>query len=100
VPAAVQRKLAAQKGQAGRLLEPEEVDKLEAEGYGASGRDREQRVPPGESTNVTVDAAPDIHKTSAARDDDADIVDLEQEAHRFQHQYQGVQMEEVDDEDV
>ncbi|KAI9765928.1 MAG: hypothetical protein M1840_007069 [Geoglossum simile] len=99
VPAAVQRKLAAQRGQTGRLLEPEEVDQLEEEGYGASGRGREQRVPRGESRNVTVNAATDIHKASTARDDDAVIADPEQETYRFQHQYQRVQMEEVDDED-
>ncbi|KAI9786395.1 MAG: hypothetical protein M1839_006855 [Geoglossum umbratile] len=95
MPAAVQRKLAAQKGQTGRLLEPEEADKLEAEGYGGSSHGRGQRVPGGESA---VNAAPGVHNALTAGGDAA-IADLEQEAQRFQQEFRGVQMEEVDDED-
>ena len=85
VPTAVAQKIAATKGQ-GRLLEEEEVERLEEEGYGAGatkwGRQR---------SGMVVDAAPAI---------DGNTRDLEEEEERFEKELRGVQIEEVEDEDL
>ncbi|KAI9804945.1 MAG: hypothetical protein M1833_006248 [Piccolia ochrophora] len=78
VPAAVRSKLEASRGQ-GKLLEPEEKDKLEAEGYGGVGGGKGDAGGGGE--------APDVDAFNA----------LEEEERRFQRELRGVEMEEVED---
>jgi len=83
MPTAVQRKIQARKGE-GRLLEPEEVEKLEREGYGGVGE--------GDGAGEKVREAHDEH-------DEAER-ELEEEAEKFRREMRHVQMEEVEDEDV
>jgi len=88
VPAVVAQKIAATKGQ-GRLLEEEEVERLEEEGYGVGATkagETQGRV-------MMVDAAPAVD--GSARD-----ASLEAEEERFERELRGVQMEEVEDEDL
>jgi hypothetical protein len=109
VPAAVASKLAAVRGEGGRLVEPEEADRLEREGYIApsAGARADAKVADGK-------AAPDEDPgdggpgTAAAEDADADdaLEKLEEEERRFreetrlQRQTLHVQIEEVEDEDL
>lgn len=88
VPAAVAQKIAATKGQ-GRLLEEEEVERLEGEGYGAKA------TKPGETqgSGMVIDAAPVV-------DGSARELRLEAEEERFERELRGVEMEEVEDEDL
>lgn len=95
VPAVVQRKIGAGKGR-GKLLEPEEMDKLEEEGYTGDRRASGQHVEGGGGT--AADAVPAV--------DDVDRVGnagggggLEEEEERFERELRSVQMEEVEDED-
>ena len=84
VPTVVQRKLEAKRGEGGRLLEEDEVEKLEKEGYGGEK---------GQSSGaVVVDAAPRVGDDGERR--------LEQEEERFERELRGVQIEEVEDEDL
>ena len=77
VPSVVQRKLEAKGGKGGRLLEEEEVERLEKEGYG------KQRVETGEGS--VVEATPKV------KSDRQKI--LEEEEERFERELRGVQEE-------
>jgi len=94
VPSVVQRKLGAKRGE-GRLLEPEEMDRLEREGYGGGGGEGGKTQGPG--GGMVVNAAPVVGKASEA-DGGGDA--LEQEEERFERELRSVQMEEVEDEDL
>ena len=84
VPTAVAQKIAATKGQ-GRLLEEEEVESLEREGYGA------RATTAGIQSSMVVDAAPTVGGNAK---------DSEEEEERFERELRSVQMEEVEDEDL
>ena len=58
VPNAVKRKIDATKGVGAKLLEEEEVEKLEKEGYGAGGRSLGDGA--GGSDVAVIDAAPEV----------------------------------------
>ena len=130
VPSAVRRKIEAKAGKGGKLLEEEEVQGLEREGYGAAGGkagDGVDRMVGDESgsgrAGMVIDAAP------AVRDGEADDAEserekrrLEEEEERFRREMEmeigtvsadegggerengsrgvGVEMEEVSDEDL
>lgn len=96
VPAVVQRKIGARKGQ-GKLLEPEEMDRLEREGYGKDdgGGVRGPRAGAG----IVVNAAPVMGAESEMDGSDA-RTRLEEEEDRFERELRSVQMEEVQDEDL
>ncbi|CAK41259.1 protein saf1 [Aspergillus awamori] len=83
VPAAVRVKQEAIRGQ-GKLLEPEEMDRLEQAGYNAGPAEGEEKVS---------SAAP-------ADDEDAQRRLLEEEERRFNQELRSVQIEEVEDEDA
>ena len=86
VPTAVAQKIAATKGQ-GSLLEEEDVERLEGEGYGAGAR----RAGETQMSSIVVDAAPAIDGSAAEKS-------LEEEEERFGRDMRGGQMEEVADE--
>jgi hypothetical protein len=93
VPAAVRNKIKAQKGEGGRLLEPEELEKLEQSGYGGTGGalDGQSNTRPigmGPASGVVVNAAPEVDKKR-----------LEYEERAFERELRGVQIEEVSDEE-
>ncbi|KAI9670882.1 MAG: hypothetical protein M1817_003767 [Caeruleum heppii] len=85
VPAAVRQKSDASRGTAGKLLEPEEADLLERQGYGGGAKDGGGEGRRGESTG--------------AKGAD-ELVSLEEEERRFAREVRGVEMEEVEDEDA
>lgn len=85
VPTVVQKKLDATKGVGGRLLEAEEVDRLDKEGYGVSRRVNSSTV---EEVRPKNDG---LEKLERAQ--------LEEEEARFEREVRDVQIEEVDDED-
>ncbi|PYI03503.1 hypothetical protein BO78DRAFT_195910 [Aspergillus sclerotiicarbonarius CBS 121057] len=81
VPAAVRAKQESIRGQ-GKLLEPEEMDRLEKAGYNAGPAETEGRESPG-----------------TAADEDAQRL-LEEEERRFNQELRSVQIEEVEDEEA
>ncbi|MCJ1377859.1 hypothetical protein MMC17_000955 [Xylographa soralifera] len=87
VPTVVQKKLYAKKGVVGgRLLEEEEVERLEKEGYGtveSLGKSVERRAEPV--------VEPEAGATNAA---------LDEEEERFEREMRSVQLEEFRDEDL
>ena len=107
MPAAVRKKIDATKGKGAMLLEEEEVERLEKEGYGVgvSGRNAGGDIRPGRG--IVVDAAPDIG-------DESDIArSLREEERRFAREVEmveeqgsqsrepkGVMMEDISDEDT
>ncbi|KAI9878150.1 MAG: hypothetical protein M1830_001757 [Pleopsidium flavum] len=97
VPSVVQRKLGAKRGE-GRLLEPEEVDRLEKEGYG--GGEGEGEVEDegskahGLGAGMVINAAPVVGKGGAAH---GGSDSLEEEEERFERELRSVQMEEVEE---
>jgi len=92
IPTAVRRKQEVVKGQ-GRLIEPEEMDSLEQEGYGgAPGRaDGDLGSNTNGTKSFTVDAAP-VLPTPGSK--------LAEEEARFERELKRVQIEEVEDEDL
>lgn len=96
VPTVVQRKIGARKGQ-GKLLEPEEMDRLEQEGY-AKG-DGEGVPEASIGSGIAVNAAPVVDAESEVNRRDARDR-LEEEEERFERELRNVQMEEVRDEDL
>ncbi|KAL4898785.1 WW domain binding protein 11-domain-containing protein [Aspergillus ambiguus] len=82
IPAAVRAKQEAIRGQ-GKLLEPEEMDRLEKIGYQAGPSERA-----GDSTGPPTDQDPD------------DLRRLQEEEERFNRELRSVQIEEVEDEDA
>lgn len=101
VPNAVKRKIDATKGVGAKLLEEEEVERLEKEGYGAGGGAR----------GLVVDAAPEVG--SEGLEDEREIRRLEEEEERFRREMETVEadgeeadgpkqvvVEEVSDEDL
>lgn len=95
VPSVVQRKFGASKGE-GRLLEPEEMDKLEQEGYTGGGVGSDQAH--GADGGLVVNAAPAVGR--GGDDDHKNSKKLKEEEARFEREVRGVQMEEVEDEDL
>lgn len=106
VPNAVKRKIDATKGVGAKLLEEEEVEKLEKEGYGAGGRSLGSMGERG----LVVDAAPEVEV--GGLEDEREIRRLEEEEERFRREMETVDadgeanepktvmMEEVSDEDL
>jgi hypothetical protein len=89
IPAAVRKKQDAIKGQ-GRLVEPEEMDVLEREGYGERPLSGDGVENPNQPQSIIINAAPALSN--------ADLKLAEEEA-RFERELRRVQIEEVDDED-
>ena len=87
VPTAVAQKLAASKGQ-GRLLEEDEVERLEEEGYGT----RLTKAAEAQRSVLVVHATPAVEAVATGER-------LEEEEERFQRELRSVQLEEVEDED-
>lgn len=87
MPAAVQRKVTQKKGEGGRLLEPEEMDQLEKEGY----RDAEK------AAQAAVEEAEHNMMNTAVTDGSRDFSKEEAE---FERQLRNVEVEEVEDEDL
>ncbi|KAF2135757.1 uncharacterized protein K452DRAFT_292951 [Aplosporella prunicola CBS 121167] len=101
VPAAVARKTAAAKGQRpGQLLEPEELDRLEKQGYGGEQKERNQqlvqdsRAEAEEAVEAAVEEA-EFKMMNA----EAQAGDLDEEEKRFERELRNVEMEEVEDEE-
>ena len=108
VPNAVKRKLDATKGIGVKLLEEEEVERLEKEGYGAGGGKVRDGL---EGGGLVVDAAPEVGGRNA---EDEEERKLEEEEERFRREMEivgadrekegderkGVMMEEISDEDL
>lgn len=88
VPAAVAQNIARQKGEGGRLLEPEELDKLEKAGYGDASKVVEE---------ATKEAQ---HKMMNAEVEGGPAANFDEEAKRFEEEMRNVEMEEVPDEDL
>ena len=119
VPAAVRRKIEATKGVGGKLLEEEEVARLEEEGYGASSTSKAGGAGGPRAPGV-IDAAPavadeDGEAYRALLEEREDVRRLKDEEEAFRRALQGeemegdgdgsvgrrrVQMEEVSDEDL
>ena len=109
VPNAVKRKIDARKGVGGKLLEEEEVERLEREGYAAGGCKVGDGLGGG---SLVVDAAPDVGDGGLG--DERERRRLEEEEERFRLEMEmveaegdeegagptGVMMEEVSDEDL
>ena len=85
MPAAVQRKVTQKRGEGGRLLEPEEMDQLEKEGY----RDAEK------ATQAAVEEAE--HMMMSTQDTEG-AKNLAEEEVEFEKQLRHVEMEEIEDE--
>lgn len=109
VPNAVKRKIDATKGVGAKLLEEDEVEKLEKEGYGAGGRNSGDGV--GGKGSVVVDAAPEVG--GGDLEDGGGRRWLEEEEQRFRREMDMVEadgeegdgpkrvmVEEVSDEDL
>ncbi|KAK2765053.1 hypothetical protein FQN54_008752 [Arachnomyces sp. PD_36] len=88
IPAAVKMKQDAAKGK-GRLVEPEEMDRLEKEGYAGASR-----------TSGSPSAAQQQRATHASEPKDVDASRLAEEEERFNRELRTVQIEEVEDEDL
>lgn len=109
VPSAVRRKIDASKGKGGTLLEEEQVDKLEKEGYGAGASANAGGNEHGAGKAIVVEAAPVLDEEDETartlRDEEArfaremEMEMVEQEAEESEGP-RGVRMEEVSDEDL
>jgi hypothetical protein len=88
MPAAVKMKQDAARGK-GRLVEPEEMDRLEKEGYAGAGR-----------TSGSPSAAQQQGATNTPGPTDADALRLAEEEENFNRELRTVQIEEVEDEDL
>ena len=107
-PAAVRKKIDATKGKGGMLLEEEEVERLEREGYGARQGSEAGTIEDRTERSVTVDAA------AAIKGEDEAARAMKEEEERFALEMEkmaevqgeqdrdprGVRMEEVSDEDL
>lgn len=91
VPAAVAQNFARKKGQGGRLLEPEELDKLEYAGYGDAA---------GAAEEATKEAAFKMMNAEVQAQAQGDEFDIDEEARHFERELKRVEMEEVPDEDL
>lgn len=96
VPNVVRKKQDAVKG-TGTLVEPEELDKLEREGYiGQKGKQNHEVVPQQPSSlpsTAPIDAITNVDSEAEARR-------LAQEEERFRREMRQVEIEEVEDEDL
>ncbi len=107
VPAAVRRKIDATKGKGGTLLEEEEVEKLEKEGYGAKAGSIDAGGGGGTWEGLVVDAAPEVTEENDAarrlREEEERFsreLEMEEELREEGEGPRGVRMEEVSDEDL
>ena len=73
MPSVVRQKIDAQKGKGGKLLEPEELERLEAEGYGAQRR--LEKEPESFAPGASIDGEDE---------EDAALRELEEEERRFE----------------
>lgn len=96
VPDVVRKKQDALKG-TGRLMEPEELDKLEREGYRGQKDGQSAGILPQQPTSLLSSGpVPD----AKSRDDDAEARRMAEEEERFQRDMHHMEMEEVQDEDL
>ncbi|KAL8942115.1 MAG: hypothetical protein Q9216_001840 [Gyalolechia sp. 2 TL-2023] len=99
MPAVVARKVQAVKGEGmagGRLLEEEEVEKLEREGYG-TGPSRNGDGVGGKGREMVVDATPKVVETGKGKERQERSRQLEEEEERFSRE---VRMEDISDDDL
>jgi WW domain binding protein 11 len=96
VPSSVAQKIAAAKGAGARLVEPEEADRLEREGYMAAGG--EKAAADEAVQQAALEAEKELEYGLMAREEVAD--GLEEEERRFAREVRHVEMEEVEDEDM
>ncbi|EKG17981.1 WW domain binding protein 11 [Macrophomina phaseolina MS6] len=97
VPAAVAQKLNAAKGKTpGKLLEPEELDKLEKQGYGQHKAEITQKGM--KDAEKVADAAIQEAEYRMMNVEGGKDVDIDEEAAKFERELKHVEMEEVDDE--
>jgi hypothetical protein len=96
VPNVVRKKQDAVKGTGG-LVEPEELDRLEKEGYLGQKNERSSDVIPQHASSLAsnISAGAD-----AALHDDAEVRRLAEEEERFRREMKHVQIEEVEDDDL
>ncbi|KAK7706449.1 hypothetical protein SLS57_009685 [Botryosphaeria dothidea] len=97
VPAAVAQKLSAAKGKTpGKLLEPEELDKLEKQGYGQ----KKAEIAQGglEDAEQAAEAAAQEAEFRMMNAESGEDVDIDEEAAKFERELKHVEMEEVEDE--
>ncbi|KAI9809274.1 MAG: hypothetical protein M1825_002565 [Sarcosagium campestre] len=87
IPAAVRSKIEASRGK-GKLVEPDEMQRLEEAGYGGGAGSTKH----GSENAAMVDAAPRIQESGRPESDA-----LEEEQKRFERELHAVQIEEVDD---
>ena len=66
------------KGQGGRLLEPEEMDRLEKAGYNTAGKPASVEKDEASMVQGTREVAPQLHSTGE--------IDLDEEARRFEEE--------------
>ncbi|KAL9072637.1 MAG: hypothetical protein Q9161_003495 [Pseudevernia consocians] len=88
VPNAVKRKIDTTKGVGAKLLEEEEMKKLEKEGYGAGGRSLGDGV---RGRGLVVDAAPEVG--GGDPEDESERRKLEEEEERFRREMEMVEAE-------
>ncbi|KAJ9623664.1 hypothetical protein H2203_005926 [Taxawa tesnikishii (nom. ined.)] len=96
VPAAVAQNIARTKGQGGRLLEPEELDKLEKAGYGDAQKAAEEAEREASYSMMADDAAGGGKYAGGASDGDG----VEEQTRALERDPRKVEMEEVEDEDL
>jgi hypothetical protein len=94
VPSSVAQKIAAAKGAGARLVEPEEADRLEREGYMAAAADNAVQ-------QAASEAEKELEYGLMAREEVEGAADgLEEEERRFAREVRRVEIEEVEDEDL
>lgn len=93
VPNAVKRQIDATKGVGGKVLEEEEVDILEKEGYGPGGRSLGDGVG---GRGVVVDTAPEIGGGDPKGERERRRLEEEEERFRREMEMVGVEAEETD----
>lgn len=91
LPAAVAQNLARQKGEGGRLLEPEELDRLEKAGYGDASKAADEAEKEAQFAIMAAEARSGGQRAVRAADDEDRIIERE---------LLRVEMEEVPDEDL
>lgn len=92
VPNVVRKKQDTIKG-AGKLVEPEELDRLELEGYIGQKDEQIYNALPQQAFKGSINAAPSVDSSAEARR-------LAEEEERFRREMKHVEMEEVEDEDL
>ena len=102
VPDVVRKKIEAVKGSSGGLVEPDELDRLEREGYGGNYQQspQVQAQPRTQAPTALANRAQADLEASAEAEAADEVQRLAEEEARFRNEMNRVQIEEVDDEDL